>query len=208
VFAGRIRPGQRLVTQKLSERFEVSHTPIREALINLAGMGIVEHVPNRGAIVRRLRAKDVKEICHVRRALECEAVRRACGRVEDSALNDVAARLGQFTNGHAEKSPGRVEAARQLDDELHDLIAQSCGNTFLANELGRLKLLFRAFRDVAWEQRVAARDFARLAEEAEEHLQIVQALRNNDRAAASQSMSRHVISGGRYWSRALTQTKL
>jgi len=51
------------------------------------------------------------------------------------------------------KSPFRprfIEEARRTDSGLHDLIAGSCGNAFLANELGRLKILFRAFRDMAW----------------------------------------------------------
>ena len=53
VFQGRLRAGQHLVTQELAERFGVSHTPIREALIALAGIGIIDLLPNRGAIVRR-----------------------------------------------------------------------------------------------------------------------------------------------------------
>ena len=79
VFQGRLRAGQHLVTQEMAERFGVSHTPIREALISLAGVGIIDLLPNRGAVVRRVTAQDVREICQVRRALECEATRRACG---------------------------------------------------------------------------------------------------------------------------------
>ena len=53
VFRGRLSAGRHLVTQELADRFDVSHTPIREALIALAGIGIIDLVPNRGAIVRR-----------------------------------------------------------------------------------------------------------------------------------------------------------
>src|SRR5262249_8939914 len=70
VFQGRLRAGQRLVTQDLAERFGVSHTPIREALIALAGIGIIDLLPNRGAVVRPVTAKDVREVCQVRRVLE------------------------------------------------------------------------------------------------------------------------------------------
>src|SRR5439155_12484206 len=56
VFQGRLRAGQHLVTQALAERFGVSHTPIREALITLAGIGIIDLLPNRGAIVRPVTA--------------------------------------------------------------------------------------------------------------------------------------------------------
>lgn len=47
VFEGRLRAGQHLVTQELAERFSVSHTPIREALVALAGIGIIDLLPNR-----------------------------------------------------------------------------------------------------------------------------------------------------------------
>src|SRR5580704_5032086 len=78
VFRGRLSAGRHLVTQELAERFEVSHTPIREALIALAGIGIIDLVPNCGAVVRELTAREVREICQVRRVLECEATRRSC----------------------------------------------------------------------------------------------------------------------------------
>ena len=81
VFHGRLRAGQHLVTQELAERFGVSHTPIREALISLSGIGIIDLLPNRGAVVRPVTVKDVREICQVRRALECEATRSSCGRI-------------------------------------------------------------------------------------------------------------------------------
>ena len=92
VFGGRLRAGQHLVTQELAERFGVSHTPIREALIALAGIGIIDLLPNRGAVVRQVTAKDVREVCQVRRVLECEAARRACGRIDLAELNALGRR--------------------------------------------------------------------------------------------------------------------
>src|SRR5713226_727482 len=90
IFRGRLRAGQRLVTEPLAQRLGVSHTPIREALIELAGIGIVDLFPNRGAVVRRVTARDVREICHVRRILECAATRSACGRIELAELHRLA----------------------------------------------------------------------------------------------------------------------
>src|SRR5262252_8193748 len=165
VFQGRLRAGAHLVTQELAERFGVSHTPIREALIALAGIGIIDLVPNRGAVVRRLSAHEVREVCHVRRALECEAARSACGRIDLPALHGLATELKRlmaaFPNGSLGTRGGRrlVEQARAVDSRLHDLIAESCGNAFLAKEISRLKILFRAFRDVAWERDESRNDY-------------------------------------------------
>jgi DNA-binding GntR family transcriptional regulator len=236
VFQGRLRAGQHLATQQLADQFGVSHTPIREALISLAGIGVIDLVPNRGAIVRRVIAKDVREIFQVRRALECEAVRSACGHIDVAELeslaeelrrlkdeqarrlhlksNEQAGRVLPKSNGHAGRLQQKantkaqmrsVERARAVDSRLHDLICTSCGNGFLGKEIARLKTLFRAFRDLAWEHDTSQNDFRRVEEETGEHLAIVEALLAGDRREAVRAMSYHIRSGGRYWSRVLPE---
>ena len=203
VFQGQIRAGTHLVTQDLAVRFAVSHTPIREALIALSGIGIVDLLPNRGAVVRKVTAQDVREVCQVRRALECEAPRSACGRIDLGVLHELEVELKRLMSVGPTDRLAFVAQARAVDSRLHDLIADSCGNAFLAKELSRLKMLFRAFRDVAWEKDEARSDSHRLAEEAREHLAIVEALLAGDSKGAAKAMGRHIISGARYWSRAL-----
>jgi DNA-binding GntR family transcriptional regulator len=209
VLQGRLRAGAHLVTQELADRFGVSHTPIREALIALAGIGIVDMIPNRGAVVRRVSSREAFEVMQVRRALESMAARLACGRIELAELHDLAQcfralavdsdRCGQSKNGLSPRA--LLEQARAADSRLHDCIAESCTNAFLAQELGRLKALFRAFRDLAWEEYGARNDYRRLAEESREHLAIVEALIAGDARGAGRAMSRHIRSGARYWSR-------
>jgi DNA-binding GntR family transcriptional regulator len=207
VFHGRLRAGQHLVTRELADRFGVSHTPIREALISLAGIGVVDLLPNRGAIVRRFTPREIEEVCQVRRALECEAVSSACGRIPPEVLRSLAEALERLaTVGTGE--PEFVAEARATDDHLHDLIAASCGNAFLAAELSRLKFLFRAFRDVSWEHEEAHHDLRRVAEEGHEHLAIVEALLEGRRSDAVTAMARHIDAGVHYWSRAVTAPPL
>ncbi len=203
VFHGRILAGQHLVTQELADRFGVSHTPIREALISLAGIGVIDLQPNRGAIVRRVSAREVREICQVRKALECEATRSACGRIDRVDLQSLAADLKRLTSPTSRTGTRFIAKAREVDSRLHDLIAASCGNAFLANELNRLKILFRTFRDVSWEHDNQRQDYHRLTEEAHEHLAIVEALLAENRMESSRAMSRHIRSGIRHWSKAL-----
>lgn len=208
VFHGRIRTGQHLVTQELADRFGVSHTPIREALISLSGIGVIDLQPNRGAIVRRVSAREVREICQVRKALECEATRRACGRIERSELKTLADDLERLTSPKSRTGARFIAKACDVDNRLHDLIANSCGNAFLANELNRLKILFRTFRDVSWEHHSQLQDYRRLTEEAHEHLAIVNALRAENRSESARAMSQHIRSGIKYWCRALPASTL
>lgn len=203
VLQGRLHAGEHLVTQELAERFGVSHTPIREALITLAGIGIIDLLPNRGAIVRRLTPHEVHEAWQVRRLLECEATRSACGRIAPAELHALAEELRQMIARGPRSGSGFIEEARAIDTRLHDLIAESCGNSILAKEIARFKTLFRAFRDVAWEHEEAHNDFHRLAEECHEHLAIVEALLASDTKAAIKAMAYHILRGAHYWNRAL-----
>ncbi len=200
VFQGRLRAGQHLVTQELAERFGVSHTPIREAMIALEGIGIVDVLPNRGAVIRRVGVEEVKEVCQVRRVLECEATRGACGWIAPADLRALAGDLMALRAKATSPSPGFFEEARAVDSRLHDLIASSCRNRFLAAELGRLQVLFRAFRDVTYARDESRFLSGRFEAEAREHLAIIEALLAEDRKAAVRAMSRHIRMSVENWS--------
>ena len=206
VFQGRLRAGQHLVTQELADRFGVSPTPIREALVALEGIGIVDLLPNRGAVIRRVTMEEVGEICQVRRVLECEATRSACGWIVPADLRALATDLKALLAKSIKSTlpgPGFLEEAGAVDSRLHDLVATSCRNSFLANELGRLKILFRAFRDVTYARDESRFSSGRFAAEAREHLAIVNALLADDRKAAVRAMSRHIRMSVENWSRTL-----
>lgn len=197
IFLGHLRTGQRLVTESLALRFGVSHTPIREALIELRGMGVVDLLPNRGAVVRAITARNVREVCQVRKVLECEAVRGAARRVDLAKVDALATEVRKLAD--ARHDPVAVARARELDNQLHDLVREACGNRFLAEELSRLRTLFRTFRDVTWELELAREDFHRIAVEAREHLAILDALAARDARAAVRAMTAHMRSGVTYW---------
>src|SRR5262249_31934074 len=147
--------------------------------------------------------REVRRLWQVGRALECGATRSACRAINLTELTALAVELRRLNAEKKTALPRFIEEARALDSRLHDLIADSCGNAFLAKELNRLKILFRAFRDVAWEHDEARNDFHRLAEEAREHLAIVEALLVGDARGAARAMATHIRSGSRYWSRAM-----
>lgn len=206
VVQGALRPGQHLVAQALARRFGVSLTPVREALIALAGIGIVDLLPNRGAVVRRFTPREVREVCQVRRILECGAVRSACGRIDGAALKELHEAIARLLTVRPPFQISFIEEARDVDSRLHDAIARSCGNGLLVQEIGRLKTLFRAFRDIAWQCEAARCDYRRLAVEAHEHMAIVEALLASDRREASRAMARHILSGMKYWCRAVPES--
>lgn len=205
VFEGRYHSGQRLVVQKLAQEFGVSPTPIREALVELAGIGIVDLLPNRGAVVRQVTRQDVAELCQIRRVLESEATRSACGRIDAAELKSLVVELKRLvevggTEGEQSFDGSRfVQETRAADSRLHDLIAHACGSRRLAEEIGRFKLLFRAFRDVGYSRFEERNDFRRMTEENDEHLAIAEGLAEGDGRRASKAMGKHIDESVRHW---------
>jgi DNA-binding GntR family transcriptional regulator len=150
-------------------------------------------------------AREVREICQVRRALECEAIRLACGRIEVAQLEELRIELRRTISAGPPDGHEIVMEARSIDSRLHDLIAGRSGNAFLVHELGRLKTLFRAFRDAAWDHSESRNDYHRLGAEAHEHLAIIEALLRGDKQGAVRGMARHIASGMKYWCRAIPE---
>lgn len=88
VMAGQYVPGQRLIAADLAEQFGVSRAPVREALHVLAGEGVVELLPNRGARIRRLSVADRVDFLEFTEALLVLGVRLATGKLADDALRE------------------------------------------------------------------------------------------------------------------------
>jgi DNA-binding GntR family transcriptional regulator len=190
VFERRLPSGSRLIVQRLAERFHVSPTPIREALIELAGVGIVELLPNRGALVRPFGVEELNQISQVRRVLETEACRTACGKIDASALNDLRTGLKKLL-----KMPRNTDwdrSARAADSRLHFLIADSSGNPRLAYEIKRYLSLFRSMRNIS-HVRDSWNNYQR-SNDVPDHLRIVEALVKNNPEKAAAAMDSHIRS--------------
>jgi DNA-binding GntR family transcriptional regulator len=190
IFVGLFRSGQRLVVQQLAQSFRVSPTPVREALMEIANLGLVDMLPNRGAIVRPFGPREVREISQIRRLLESEAARCASGRIPPTELSSLGAELKRLESLPRDQTWDRD--ARAADTRLHGLIAESSGSTRLAAEIGRYLVLFRALRDVC-HIRDAWTNYSR-ANDVPEHLAIVAPLLASDAEGAALAMGRHIES--------------
>jgi DNA-binding GntR family transcriptional regulator len=96
IVSGELAPGTVLRQEHLSEQFQVSRTPIREALRRLAALGLVSFVPNRGVRVRTLSREDLHEAFLVRAELESLATSLAAGRITDEELAELEEAENRF----------------------------------------------------------------------------------------------------------------
>ena len=202
IASGGLGGGDRLVAQEVASATGVSLTPVREALAELAGIGLVDLLPNRGAVIHRFTRREISGVCRVRKSLECEATRWATSRIPLESLQSLERELAKL-DAKVKKGSKPIKQARAADTKLHELIRNHCGNPFLERELQRLSRLFRSLRDASWVKASEGPDGSRLREELEEHLAIVQSLLRRDATQARAAMSRHIRASVQYWLRAV-----
>lgn len=184
VIRGEFPIGHRMVIQNLAEQFGVSATPVREALVELASIGIVENLPNRGAVMREFGVIQIREIYQLRRILEVEAVRTACGKIEPRLLAELADEFSAIAKEPRDASWS--QKAMSLDIKLHSLIAAHCGSLRLQDELRRYNTLIQAIREVV-DNESQAQEIA-----LSDHAAIIKALQKNDCDKAALEMEQHI----------------
>jgi DNA-binding GntR family transcriptional regulator len=89
ILSGALKPGERLEQEQLANHFEVSSTPVREALRQLEAEGLIEHIPHKGVRVVELSVEDVREVYMIRGVLETLAVRLAVPNLSHEELREL-----------------------------------------------------------------------------------------------------------------------
>lgn len=187
IITGKFRPGDRLDEQKLATRFEVSRTPIREALMQLASTGLVELQARRGAFVAMLSFKDVVERFEVMAALE-----GMCGAL--AARRITTSKQLELEQAHEaciqEASEENADAYYYANERFHHLIYEACQNTFLTEQASQLHARLKPYR------RLQLRARSRVANSLAEHQSIVDALRDGDSERTEHLLREHILIQG------------
>jgi DNA-binding GntR family transcriptional regulator len=185
---GRLVAGERYSVAQLAERFGVSRTPVREALIVLERQGVVRFERNRGVRVLETTAHDLDEVFVLRLLLEVPATRRACELLEESDLDSLARELEAMERFAGE---GDETAFMAHDRRFHEIILRASGNRRLTTIVNQLRDVVR-FRGASTVGR--SRDLRTILAE---HVTILAALRGRDPDRAAGAMRAHLLSTGR-----------
>lgn len=129
IIQGVLPAGTRLVTSKLSFRFGVSATPIREALVELQQSGGVELLHHRGAVVKPFGRKEVRDFYDVRKLLECEAVRLACPHVDNALLSKLKGDLERLVERCGEDDGKWISNVFGIDQRIHQMTIDHCATS-------------------------------------------------------------------------------
>ena len=122
---GTLAPGEQLRDLELASWLGVSRTPVREALLRLAGAGLVESTPGRSTVVTPLDLRAVREAREVVAAMHQVAVREAVGRLTRSDLAAMRAANRRFRQAVARQD---LSAAVHADDDLHGVAVTVAAN--------------------------------------------------------------------------------
>jgi DNA-binding GntR family transcriptional regulator len=125
IIVGQLLPRAMLSEQELSQRFGVSRTPIREALIKLADENLVEIYPQYGSFVAPIKLQDVFDSQFVRESLECAAIERAVERIDGAHAKRLRAILQRQRQLHR---AGDHDEFFLADERMHALIMDIAGH--------------------------------------------------------------------------------
>jgi DNA-binding GntR family transcriptional regulator len=185
IVKGQLAEGHWLNAQKLAEEFGVSATPVREALVELATIGVVEMQHNRGTIIRRFGPTELLEVYQLRGVLEAEATRCACPHIP---IPDLQRLRQQMTALLKKRGADWSERAWEIDREFHALIASHSGNRRLAEEISRYRTLMQSIREAVGNQYYAQDNALK------EHLAIIRLLLQRQGERAAEAMRQHILS--------------
>ena len=180
---GRIAPGAKLNERELSEVLEVSRTPLREAIKMLAAEGLVELVPNRGAIAVALDEQDVADTFELMAGLEAMSGELAAQRVTDAELAEMRAlhfeMLAAYTRGD-------LSAYYRLNARIHRAINEAAKNPVLTRTYNQVNARLQVLRFRS------NQDGAKWKAAMREHEQMIEALAARDPAAMRKVLAAHL----------------
>jgi len=184
IVEGEIAPGAKLNERELCEQLQVSRTPLREAVRMLAAEGLVELLPNRGAVATQLSERDVADTFEVIAGLEAQSGELAAQRIDAAQLAEIRALHYEMLAAHTRRD---LSTYYRLNALIHNAMNQAAGNAVLTHTYrtvnARLQALrFRSnFDERKWLHAV------------QEHERMVEMLSTRDAAGLRTLMVQHLM---------------
>lgn len=183
IVQGELAPGARLNERVLCEQLGISRTPLREAIKMLATEGLVELLPNRGAIVTPLKAANIADTLAVMGALESLAGELACAHASESEIAEIRALHFEMLAHHAR---GELGGYFRYNQRIHLKLIEASGNPVLTNTYRQLNanvLRARYMANLSQERWDAA---------VREHEEILAALAGRNAARLKRLLAEHL----------------
>jgi DNA-binding GntR family transcriptional regulator len=186
ILEGNLRPGERLDEQKICEQFNVSRTPVREALLQLASIDLVVFRPRQGAAVARMSVKKIAAMWEVLTSLEGSCAASAARRMTDA---DRAQLKRVHEAARALVSTSDVNAYDATNRDFHETIYAGCRNEYLASLVRDIRRRLRIYRRYPFQQAGG------IEQSFLGHDRVVEAIVARNEGAAELAMRQHIAAG-------------
>ena len=190
IVSGEMRPGELYSAAGLAERFGISATPVREAMLDLGKQGLVEVVRNKGYRVTVLSEADLDQITQIRQLLEPTATAEAVPHVTDEELVALRGLAAAIVDAAAE---GDLVSYINADREFHLRLLAAAGNPRLVRIVDDLRAQTRLYGLSAL---VAS---GRLVDSAQEHVEMCDLIAAGDAKKLKKLMTTHLGHTRREW---------
>ena len=137
--AGNLKPEEKVNEQRISDILNVSRTPVREALIQLASDGFLENVPRKGFIIKGLSDQEARETYMILGALDGLAAAAACGKIGEKELKEMQFYIGSM---QLAIDSDNLDMYYKQQEAFHQVYTDKCGNQSLIDLLHRIKKKF------------------------------------------------------------------
>ena len=181
IISGMVRPGEFLRVERIAEEVGVSNTPVREGLLALRSEGFVQFVPRRGFVVAPFTRDDVQDLFWAQAQLARELAARAARKITSEQVVLLEENLEQFRQAVGEADAERIA---DLSYAFHRQVNQAAGSQRLALLSGQVASHLPRRFYASLEARAAAGD---------DHLLLVDALRDHDARKARALMEQHIL---------------
>lgn len=198
ILNGRRAPGERLDPEALSQEFNVSRTPVREAIQQLVASGLVTVQPKKGTFVAQVGIDRLIEMFEVMAELEGMCGRLAARRITPGELAELRAALERCERA---ASAGDTDEYYYENETFHHCIYAASHNAFLAEEAQQLKMRLKPYRRLQLQVR------HRMGASLSEHREIVSAIEAGDTDAAEYALRTHVLVQGERFSDLVASVK-
>jgi DNA-binding GntR family transcriptional regulator len=184
ILGGEYAPGERIVELQLAKELETSQSPIREALRDLAALGVVAIHPRRGARVRRPTAKELADVSVVRSELDALAARLAAESISHERLAELDRLLTEMSDAAAKDDHRELAFA---DAKFHATIAEASDNSAVVRVFEQLEPFARTFITFS----LPNVDVSVILRE---HREIIEALESGDPERSADAARNHQLS--------------
>jgi DNA-binding GntR family transcriptional regulator len=181
ILEGELEPGSRIVETRVARELGVSQAPVREALRDLATLGVIEMQPYKGARVRQPNKPELVEAMEVRGELEALAARQAAGLMTPELLSELQDLIGEMRQL---AKAGDAHGHALNNTQFHSLIVRAAGNATLE----RLWSMLDPYAHTYVTATAPGTDLVWLGDR---HVAIVEALQAGDPDAAAEAMREH-----------------